>query len=330
MTYKETTPNVSIADLYKKQTEVLRQILDWYDIHPNFDRPIAQQHISDDENCIEQLKKAAFDLARVAIIDDYNIYAAFKYFKFIENTKPIEERIKQGIRGKRSGKVNFHLYKEAVRLSDNEENNLQLAQAVLDEDPEIFPLVAEITPPVNSKIQAVRNNIDVYSDRYQIPRLPIDDRVVVDLINAAGEIACMDYDYIVGVLNAGAPIPIILEILGKKTGYIEWHKNSKKDPEWKKTGVDINTIGQPQKILVCENDVSTGTTLKRIIPFLEELRPNQIDVCFHSPTWFPMTEVMQTIPFYTNYFHVRTFNKKNFISHLDQINKNSIVIQPSA
>lgn len=332
MTYKETIPNVSIADLYKKQTQVLRQILDWYDIHPDFDKPISSQHISDDTTCVEELKKAAFDLAHIALADDYNIYVGFQYFKFIENTEPIEERIKQGIRGKRSSRINFDLYKEAVRLANNEGYVLQLAQTVLDENPEIFPLVAEITPPINSKIQTVIKTIDRYTDRYQIPRLPIDDRLAVDFINAAGEIAGMDYDCIIGVLNAGAPIPIILEILGKKTGYIEWHRNSKKIPKWRKTTIDIDIIGNPQKILVCENDVSTGATLKKIIPYLEELRPSQVDVCFHSPVWFPMQQVMSTIPFYTNYFHIKTLNKKQFINYLDQMNKcckiwNSVIDQ---
>lgn len=324
---KEKT-QISTKELYRENQQRLQNILNWYDIRPDFDKPISQQHISDDENCIIQLKKATHDLAQAALADDNSIYNAFRYFRFLEKNNIIEERAKQGIRSRKSGSINFDLYKEAIKLTNNEEEIMSLFQVVINEDPHLLHLILECTPFIKSKIEAIKKTIDIYSDLYHIPRLPIDDKLTVDFINASGEIAHIDYDCIVGVLNAGAPIPILLDILGKKTGYIEWHRDSEKHPEWRKIGINTHiVIDKPQKILVCENDVSTGTTLEKIIPYLEELNPHQVDVCFHSPAWFPMTEVMSTIPFYANYFHIKTFNKKNFIYHLDQIYKESKVMQ---
>ncbi len=121
-----------------------------------------------------------------------------------------------------------------------------------------------------------------YCSKYGLDEYFIFSRVAI--VNAAMEIAKMDYDLIVPVLRSGVPLALMLEVLGKQVRYIEWHKDWKTGPRWQNMGKDQSgqAVRKGAKILVCENDYNSGDTLNALAPVLKELEPRQVDLCTYT------------------------------------------------
>lgn len=87
------------------------------------------------------------------------------------------------------------------------------------------------------------------------------------------------YDTIVGVANAGVAVPTIAHALGHpSTGIVNYHRNwQQKRPYWDKKPLPTNG----GKVLLCENDASTGAILRKVVPFvIRALETESVDVLF--------------------------------------------------
>lgn len=118
-----------------------------------------------------------------------------------------------------------------------------------------------------------------------------------------------DYDLVVGVVHAGVSPALLMEALGKNTRYLEYHRKIPKPPSWQKFGRNVETPVSAQNILVCENDVVTGSTLQAIQPVLADLGPQKVDLF----TWSAKTAKPPVIPvegreqFYTRHHKIGQF-----------------------
>ena len=134
-------------------------------------------------------------------------------------------------------------------------------------------------PFYTEKIEAIRKELTRYCETHAIP---LTQKITARTINLAMETLREEYDLVIGVLNSGSPVAAIHEIFGRQVRYVEWHRNWKRPPIWRKVGSNMTPIkvNSVSKILVCEHDTHSGTTLQALLPYIEKLNPKTVDICF--------------------------------------------------
>ena len=161
-----------------------------------------------------------------------------------------------------------------------------------------------------------------YAGQVGLPLESMNTEIRPDMINAAGELISQ-YDLIVGVMNAGCSMAALCELMGGNVRYIEWHQKDRewenREPVWRNVGMNFKPVTEAKRILVCENDAVTGTTLRKIIPALQALGSEAVDVCFFLEA--KGNKVAGDIPFYRQHFGTWNVPSQNFLEHVGKFEK---------
>jgi len=258
------------------------------------------------------LSQKLLEMAELCYKDDYNIYMAFKYFELLGLKDRIIERINHGIRNK-NGQVCYDLFRATCKYGSEEQIKNATDTYVKEEG--IYAI--EDMPYFRERFQEITATVNKYSQFYN---LPVGFAITSEIFNAAMEIKKRDYDLAIGVLRSGAPIAVMLEIMGMETKYLEWSRKWKKGPIWRKIGRDRDVeveIEKPgKKIIVCEHDTYTGTTLKAIAPLIKKLEPQSIDVCFWIDAHHTNKEILKNADDYGAGYNAGDFPQEDFFENL--------------
>lgn len=137
-------------------------------------------------------------------------------------------------------------------------------------------------------------------------------------INAAMEIKRMNYDLAIGILNGGSTLAHLVEMSGVETRYLEWRRNWKRAPIWKKMGGNQAKVQQADRILLIEDDAVTGSTLRAVQPLIENLNPSQVDVCFWNSIGKLSFEAARGLDFFEKIMHVSMLNHADILDKMDE------------
>ncbi|MEQ1849711.1 MAG: phosphoribosyltransferase [Candidatus Peribacteraceae bacterium] len=97
--------------------------------------------------------------------------------------------------------------------------------------------------------------------------------------NAAYTLVDENYDLTIGIVHGGAPLANYLHVLDQNVVYLEYHRRWEINPRWRVAGRQCD-IRSGMKILLCEDDVATGKTLKEVARKLDKLNPSSVGICF--------------------------------------------------
>lgn len=269
---------------------------------------------------LDTYKQKILQIAEFCLKDDYNLYVALKYFKFLGLQDRIVERISKGIRFRFGNKdlVSGELFRATCEYGTEEQ--IKNATEIYIKKESITPLYRlEDNPYFKEKFEEIKNAIKKYSQFYN---LPVGFPITAEILNVAMEIRKRDYDLAIGVMRSGALMAIILEMLGTKTKYLEWSRNWKKGPIWRKIGRDWNkTVEAGGKIMVCEHDTHTGATLKAIAPAIKNLKPKTLDICFWIDAHHTNKKIVESSEDYGSTFNLEDFPKDKFFDNLQNFLK---------
>lgn len=143
----------------------------------------------------------------------------------------------------------------------------------------------DMLPFFKKKIRKINSELERYCKKYNIPYKQL---LNAESLNMAVETLRNRYDLVIWILGSGTGVAALHEICGRNVGYMEWHKNWKKEAIWKNIGENKFWKMQknPKKILVCEHDTSTGATLAQLKEKFEKLYPeSEVDICFLYDFW---------------------------------------------
>ena len=273
------------------------------------------------EKLIEGIKSLMLEVANLAVVHDANLYLAFQYFETLGLKNRIKERVDKGCRTE-SGELYYDLTLASLEYGSDDQAENVLREWVTDKQRGDFPEAFQGTKYFKERLPVIREAYKEFAQKNNLP-----DSIVnmgglntTDLINAAIELKKMNYDVVIGVLKSGIHVATIMDFLGQNTRFIEWHKHWKSGPRLKKIGSDISPITSAQKILICEQDAHTGATLNALIPFIEKLNPEKVDVSF----WIDEQRQNQAKIDESNYYDEQFLVGKIPFNHLVE-NLNSMV-----
>ena len=133
----------------------------------------------------------------------------------------------------------------------------------------------KLTEFVNWKItKKVQQNYDLNFKKYGFSDYGFSD---CRIITAANEIY-QDYDFSVPIASAGLFSANIFEIFGLKPIPIEYHRKIKENPKWHESPEKI----RGKKIIVFEDDVITGQTLRAVGKEIRKFSPARLDILLNT------------------------------------------------
>lgn len=231
---------------------------------------------------IERVREAMRQVVQVALGEDRDLFIACEYIHVLKEPELIQERLKTGIR-ESDGRASFELKLAALRWGDKGTQQRAIAE-YREDNPQLAtacPTTIEVAfisahSLVEKTVLRIREEVHQYEAKYKL----VPKSGGFTHINAAAEIQrSQNYDLAVGVLNSGALLANHLEVAGQETRYLEWHRRWKKNPTWRRIGKNTTEIRHAARILICENDISEGTTMEKILPYIDRLNPEQVDLC---------------------------------------------------
>lgn len=247
---------------------------------------------------IERVREAMRQVVQVALGEDKDLFIACAYICALDEPALIQQRLKSGIR-ESDGRASFELKCAALRWGDKDtqqraiaeyrEDNPHLATAC----PTTIEVAFERYSLVEKTVLRIREAVHQYEAKYNL----VPKSGGFTHINAAAEIQqSQNYDLAVGILNSGALLANHLEVAGQETRYLEWHRRWKKNPVWRRIGKNTHDVRRAARILICENDISQGTTMQRILPYIDKLHPEQVDLCLCGYQMEHSLEMAEKLP----------------------------------
>lgn len=266
--------------------------------------------LADDETCSnqEEIRKSVSTLLEMAYEED-NMYAVRMISKHLEINidDRLRERISEGILNS-NGEPDYDLARVTMELGTDE----QISEVLRIYDYRYPPdsntreqehIIGRGKP--GFLLESIYNNVRKSIVGCRLPARRLWSRFLN--VNAAAEIEKRDYDLAVGLLNGGLHLALMTEIAGVRTRLISVHRDSKCEPYWKNIRKGDSKVKKAKNILICEDDAVTGGTLRRIIPLIEKLEPENVDVCFSGIYSDRSIDAASTIPVYNNAFHTVSF-----------------------
>lgn len=155
-------------------------------------------------------------------------------------------------------------------------------------------------------------NLKSYAEKFEIPFRHTPR--AYDL-SAAIELSRKKYDLIIGVLKAGSTLALPMEAIGENVRYMEWHKHWKRKPVWRNVGRATEKPKKAKKILLCENDAVSGNTIEALLPSLEKLGAEEVDICFTALYPEKSTQISESLPL-NSIYNTSDLGYKNCYSNL--------------
>ena len=311
---------ISDSEIDKKETSFLKDRLRYYlDSYGRDDRGASTYSIkaflsmpSVPERVKKEVKEIARKLIMAGLKNDANLADAYSYSDEIGEYDEIIARMKQGVYS--HGQTYFDLMQAALRWGD--ENDIRRAIIAwktrckydahsMNMDLDFSP-ITEIVDKINNAVRNYASDFDLYYTGTGSPT-----------INAAVEIKKQEYDLAVGIQKGCSNLTTILEMLGQPSSNIRFSQRwEKRKPYWMKVGRDGGKIQSAKRIIVCENDVSSGKTLQAVQPYLEKLNPESVDICFTGLHQEKSIEKAKTMGFYTHVFSTMTVGFEDYLANL--------------
>lgn len=130
--------------------------------------------------------------------------------------------------------------------------------------------------PLLEKMERIYN-------QYSIPLIQYPD--VHHLFLANQYFIEQGFDLVIGIHTRGSMLPFLIDLHGDiPVKIIEYHRSwKKKEPFFRKLGLQRPTNGPFKKVVICENDIASGTTLNKVIPFIQKkFNPKEIHISLHG------------------------------------------------
>lgn len=320
--------DIRIPDRNNKASDEISRFLAYHNLDYST-RSIYGKLISDYRSNLNPEQIAEFaDLvfeAACTALKTRNYYLAMPYLKFLGRTDLIKDFINhEGIGGSSSNLgpdakgsfVSMDLLEAATEsFPDDEERIKQYTSLYLkDRFEHGFSSVnsMESIKYFREKISFAQQLLNQYIEKHRLRSVFLKP----ELLNAAVELSKEQYDLVVAVMNSGAPLATLLEVLGQNVRYLEWRKHWTKQPQWRNIGLHRQKIQSAHKILVSEDDTMTGTTLKTIAPILQSLGPDQIDVAFTVNIHRTNEAVIENNSAYNKSIDIKKINPEHFFENL--------------
>ena len=243
-----------------------------------------------------------------------NFYIALHYLKLLGLEDRIREQIAGGIHyRKRSNKTSVYLLRGTMEYGNEEQKDEALSEYFKDVG---FAVVDSVAGGYfTEKMANFQKAFDEYTRINGLPGVP----VYPALLNSAFDLKKEGYHLAIGIMKSGAPLAVLLEFIGQKTRYAEWHGNWRRGPIWRKIGKETELVKKAQRILVCEELAENGTTLEALKPLLQNLQPSEVDVHFlfpYAPGRPDSSDIaVKNSGFYNKSFHRDRMPADNFLKY---------------
>jgi hypothetical protein len=132
---------------------------------------------------------------------------------------------------------------------------------------------------------------------------------------AALQVSQMDYDLVVGVHHKGMNLPNYLRPLGQNVASFDWRRSGEYEARWRDPE-QTQRMEPGMKVLVCEDDAVTGSTLQQVKNKLAELNPTSIDVCLTGVHYEKSQEAVQNVGGFDRIFHIAEFDQSQVYSDM--------------
>ncbi len=293
----------------------------------NFDtliEEIKQKKISDEAKAllINEMKEKLLELADATFSKGNSFYPGLQIYESLGKIDTIKDRVARGHKDS-NGRLNYDLARATLDYG-TEEQAEELMKDWLSERPVDSTTLHTFseTRYFKEKLDIIRENYKKFAVKNKLPeKLPNINNLVSNLefLNAAVELKKQGHDLAIGVLNSGIHLAQLLDYLGQKTRYVEWHRGWKKSPIWKNIGSDTSKILHEDTILLCEHDVSSGSTLSAMIPFLEKLKPKEVEVSFWIDYNNTNKQKTAQLEFYKKSFLIKEISTENFTKNINEV-----------
>jgi hypothetical protein len=126
---------------------------------------------------------------------------------------------------------------------------------------------------------------------------------VADL-NAVAELSEQEpYDLTIGVVRGGVNVPNLLHAHGWPLAYLEHHTHWQRSPIWRTIAGKHVEIRKGMRLLLCEDDASSGGTLQKVTAKLKAAGASQVDLCFTGASFEHSKECAETAGGFERIFH---------------------------
>ncbi len=311
--------------VYEKELKSCITDLDRMGLTFQFHQPAHAEYEIDEKTDITEhekqelrqlLKKRLFRLADVCFDTDRNIFIGLQIYRHYRNIDAIKQRLQKGIYTR--GFINSDLVKATLDFEEevqSEQALHTLIQAGMSPEP------CANTAYMERRMKPIKEAYRMFARKHHLPEtIPeiYDENDRCLYINAAMELRKRGYDLAIGVLNSGIKTAQLLDFFGQATKYAEWHRDWKQPPAWRNIGGGRKPETQTGKILLCEHDTNSGATLKALIPFLQKLKPRQVDVVVQLDVHQKAKSNIEALGYYTGIELVQNIPYTNFIANLNQ------------
>lgn len=243
-----------------------------------------------------------------------NFYAAAKYSLETGEVKEIRKRMKKGITSKdsRTQKIypNYDLLQVALNIGDDKDMQKAVSAWVRHYGPTEEALnggkIREIRTEIQSKLER-------YAQKFNLPDSPIS---LVN-INGAMEIPEQEHDLAVGIHRGCAEVTNLLDATNLPVRYIRYSQEDQEtQPYWSPVGRNQQKISKAKRIIICEDDVVSGTTLQAVHPLIERLNPEVVDIYFCGYTPKKSCKAASALGYYTNVLSTESISFDRFVANL--------------
>lgn len=265
----------------KRHLASLESCLSQYDFSDSFCFLDRSQESGLSSQTIGAMRQRILKIIEVALFQDGDVSLGIRLARAAGEIELIREKIRQ-LRSSDQPNLGYYDLPLAIGQFGTQADIENLIRNYTSDTRFIADTLGrpEYDNPIKAFRLGISMNLHRYAKHYNVPLGRVGE---ASTVNAAVELHKRNYDLVVGVLNAGTIFALPLEALGSNVRYLEYHRSWKrKKPVWRKVGRHQEKPKKAKRILICENDSVTGKTLRAVLPKVEALEPELIDVCFDS------------------------------------------------
>src|SRR3989344_5812790 len=271
------------------------------------------------EKIMTEFREAFTEVAEAALAQDTSLYTAFRYFKALGREDKIRERVQKGY-PTIDGDHNFDLLRACLEYGTDAQAESALREFLKGSSPK-YTILEQLqeTRYFKERLEIIERAYNQFAQQSGLRNLPRISHAAskIDLINGAQELRKRNYNLAIGVMRSGEPLAGLLDFLGQRTRYVEWHLGWKKQPTWRNIGSNRLRVKQAKSILLCEHDTETGATLRALIPFLQSLHPDKVDISFWIDYHHRNERRVKESGFYNEQFLIRDMPLASLIENVN-------------
>lgn len=162
--------------------------------------------------------------------------------------------------------LNFYTFRPVAECLPLESNNLKvITKRILAQGHTASSIrsVSHAIPGIDKRVALINEKIASFAAQRNIPYRCKGPGFMSSIITMAGELMRYRYDLVIGVCKGGVPVPLIMQLLGRKDpiAFIHCERGSDIKSSWIQQAPDLS---QARRVLICEDDIDTGATLQKL------------------------------------------------------------------